>query len=118
KKEYDNAIAAYNELLKADPNNDKAIVGLGMTNLEKGDLKAAEDTLGKAAENPKATREVFYNLGEVKFSKGLTDEAATWYQKAADLDPSWGKPLFKLALVQLNKGDKDATLRMLAKVIA
>ena len=27
-----------------DPNNDKAIVGLGMTNLEKGDLKAAEDT--------------------------------------------------------------------------
>src|SRR6185436_19007266 len=64
KKEYDNAIAAYNDLLKVDPNNDKAIVGLGMTNLEKGDLKAAEDTLTKAAANPKATREVFYNLGE------------------------------------------------------
>ena len=118
KKEYDNAIAAYNDLLKVDPGNDKAIVGLGMTNLEKGDLKAAEDTLTKAAENPKATREVFYNLGEVKFSKGQTDEAASWYQKAADLDPTWGKPLFKLALVQLNKGDKDATLSMLAKVIA
>ena len=39
KKDYDNAIAAYNELLKVDPNNDKAIVGIGMTNLEKGDLK-------------------------------------------------------------------------------
>ena len=39
KKEYDNAIAAYNELLKADPTNDKAIVGIGMTNLEKGDLE-------------------------------------------------------------------------------
>ena len=38
KKEYDNAIAAYNELLKADPDNDKAIVGIGMTNMEKGDL--------------------------------------------------------------------------------
>ena len=49
KKEYDNAIAAYNELLKADPNNDKAMVGIGMTNLEKGDLKAAEETLTKAA---------------------------------------------------------------------
>jgi len=45
KKDYDNAIAAYNELLKADPKNEKAIVGVGMTNLEKGDLKAAEDTL-------------------------------------------------------------------------
>jgi tetratricopeptide (TPR) repeat protein len=118
KKDYDSAIAAYNELLKADPNNEKAIVGIGMTNLEKGDLKAAEDTLTKAAQSPKPTREVFYNLGEVKFAKGATDEAATWYQKAVDLDPSWGKPLFKLALVQLNKGDKDATIKALEKVIA
>jgi Tfp pilus assembly protein PilF len=118
KKEYDNAIAAYNDLLKVDPTNDKAIVGVGMTNLEKGDLKAAEDTLTRAAQGPKPTREVFYNLGEVKFSKGQTDEAATWYQKASDLDPTWGKPIFKLALVQLNKGDKDATIKMLEKVIS
>jgi TolA-binding protein len=118
KKEYDNAIAAYNDLLKVDPNSDKAIVGLGMTNLEKGDLKAAEDTLTKAAQGPKPTREVFYNLGEVKFAKGQTDEAAVWYQKAVDLDPTWGKPIFKLALVQLNKGDKDATIKMLEKVIS
>jgi Tfp pilus assembly protein PilF len=118
KKEYDNAIAAYNDLLKVDPNNDKAIVGVGMTNLEKGDLKAAEETLTKAAQGPKPTREVLYNLGEVKFSKGQTDEAATWYQKASDLDPSWGKPIFKLALVQLNKGDKDATIKILEKVIS
>ena len=118
KKEYDNAIAAYNDLLKADPTNDKAIVGIGMTNLEKGDLKAAEDTLTRAAEGAKPTREVFYNLGEVKFSKGEADEAAKWYQKAADLDPTWGKPVFKLALVQLNKGDKESTIKMLEKVIS
>jgi Flp pilus assembly protein TadD len=118
KKDYDAAIAAYNDLLKADPTNDKAIVGIGMTNLEKGDLKAAEDTLTRASQSAKPTREVFYNLGEVKFAKGATDEAASMYQKAADLDPSWGKPLFKLALVQLNKGDKEATIKALEKVIA
>jgi predicted TPR repeat methyltransferase len=117
KKEYDNAITAYNDLLKVDPANDKAIIGIGMTNLEKGDLKAAEETLTKAAEGAKPTREVFYNLGEVKFSKGQTDEAATWYQKASDMDPTWGKPIFKLALVALNKGDKDGTVKMLEKVI-
>ena len=117
KKEYDNAIAAYNDLLKVDPNNDKAIVGIGMTNLEKGDLKAAEETLTKAAEGPKPTREVFYNLGEVKFAKGSTDEAATWYEKAVAADPSWGKPVFKLALVALNKGDKQGTIKMMEKVI-
>jgi len=118
KKEYDNAIAAYNDLLKVDPNNDKAKVGIGMTNLEKGDLAAAEETLTRAAEGATATREVFYNLGEVKFAKGQTDEAAKYYQKAADLDATWGKPLFKLALVQLNKGDKDGTIKALEKVIA
>jgi Flp pilus assembly protein TadD len=118
KKEYDNAIAAYNDLLKSDPNNDKAKVGIGMTNLEKGDLKAAEDTLMKAAEGAAATREVYYNLGEVMFAKGATDDAAKWYQKAVDTDAAWGKPLFKLALVQLNKGDKEATIKALEKVIA
>lgn len=117
KKEYDNAITAYNDLLKADPNNEKAIVGVGMTNLEKGDLKAAEETLGKAAASPTASREVFYNLGEVKFAQGQADEAATWYQKAADADKTWGKPLFKLGLVALNKGDKDTTVKMMEKVI-
>jgi hypothetical protein len=45
KKEYDAAIGAYNDLLKIDPNNDKAKIGIGMTNLEKGDLQAADDTL-------------------------------------------------------------------------
>jgi len=117
KKEYDNALAAYNDLLKADPNNEKAIVGIGMTNLEKGDLKAAEDTLGKAAASPTASREVFYNLGEVKFAQGQTDDAAKWYQKAVDADKTWGKPLFKLALVALNKGDKDGTTKLMEKVI-
>ena len=107
KKEYDNAIASYNEVLKADPNNDKAKIGIGMTNLEKGDLAAAESTLSAAAESMGASKEVFYNLGEVKFAKGETDEAAKWYQKAADTDPNWGKPVFKLALVALNKGDKE-----------
>jgi predicted Zn-dependent protease len=117
KKEYDNAIAAYNEVLKADPNNDRAKVGLGMTNLEKGDLAAADETLTAAANGASPSREVFYNLGEVKFAKGQPDEAAKWYQKAADTDPTWGKPVFKLALVAINKGDKDGAKKLLEKVI-
>ena len=59
---------------------------------------------------------MFYNLGEVKFAKGQTDEAAKWYQKAVDMDATWGKPLFKLGLVALNKGDKDGTIKMMEKV--
>jgi Tfp pilus assembly protein PilF len=89
-----------------------------MTNLEKGDLAAAEATLTEAAQGQNPTREVFYNLGEVKFAKGDTDEAARWYERASALDPNWGKPLLKLALVQLNKGDKEATVRALERVVS
>jgi tetratricopeptide (TPR) repeat protein len=118
KRDYDKAIAAYTDLLKSDPNNDRARIGIGMTNLEKGDIAAAEAALMQAAEGLNPTREVFYNLGEVKFAKGDADEAAKWYEKAVALDPNWGKPLLKLALVQLNKGDKDATIKSLERVIA
>ncbi|HZT75377.1 MAG TPA: tetratricopeptide repeat protein [Vicinamibacterales bacterium] len=117
KRDYDAAIVAYGDLLKSDPNNEKARIGIGMTNLEKGDLAAAEAALMEAAQGQNPTREVFYNLGEVKFAKGDTDEAARWYEKAAALDPTWGKPLLKLALVQLNKGDKAATITALERVI-
>ena len=118
KKEYDNAIAAYNDLLKVDPVNDRAIVGIGMTNLEKGDLKAAEETLTRAAGRPKPTREVFYNLGEVKFTKGDTEGAGKNYQQAADVDPTWMKPVFKLALVAYNKQDMATAKALMEKVVA
>jgi tetratricopeptide (TPR) repeat protein len=115
---YDQAITSYEAVLKAEPNNDKAKVGIAMTNLEKGDMKAAEESLTAVAQSPGASREVLYSLGEVKFAKGEPDEAAKWYQKASEADPSWGKPLFKLGLVALNKGDKDGTIKAMEKVIA
>jgi len=86
KKDYDSAIAAYNEVLKTDPNNDKAKIGIGMTNLEKGDLDAAEKTLQDASQSLSATREVYYDLGEVEFAKGKNDEATKAFT-AAKADP-------------------------------
>jgi tetratricopeptide (TPR) repeat protein len=118
KKDYDKALASYQEVLKGEPSNERAKLQIGMTYLEKGDIPAAEIALTEAAAVPGASREVFYNLGEVKFAKNEPDEAAKMYQKAFDTDPSWGKPLFKLALVALNKGDKAGAVQYMEKVIA
>lgn len=117
KKDYDAALTAYSDLLKADPNNDKAKIGVGMTNLEKGDIEAAEKTLSTAAESPNATREVFYNLGEVLFAKNRNDEAAAAYHRAAAMDPKWSKPLFGLAKIALNRGDRDGAIKAFEKVM-
>src|SRR5262249_42429229 len=114
---YDQAIATYEGVLKADPNNDKAKIGIGMTNLEKGDLDKAEQTLQAAAQGAGATREVFYNLGEVLFAKGKNDDALAAYTRATQIDTRWGKPVFALAKVALNKGDTKGAIDYFNKVI-
>jgi len=113
KKDYDSAIAAYNDLLKSDPANDKARVGVGQAYVEKGDLAAAAGALSQGS-----SKEAFYAMGDVEAARGNTDAAAQWYQKAAADDPSWGKPLLKLGLASLNKGDRADAAAKMQRVIA
>jgi tetratricopeptide (TPR) repeat protein len=118
KKDYDAAIASYQKVIAADPNNDRAKIDIGMTYLEKGDFVNAEKALMEVATSVNANREVFYNLGEVKFAKGETDEAVKYYQRAVDMDASWAKPLFKIGLSRLQKADTPGAIEYMNKVIA
>lgn len=118
KKDYDGALASYQKVLDADPNNDKMKIEIGMTHLEKGDFASAEATLMEVATSTSASREVFYNLGEVKFANAETDEAVKYYQRAVDMDGTWGKPLFKIGLAKLQKGDTAGAIEVMEKVIA
>ncbi len=118
KKDYDGAIASYQKALAGDANNDKVKIEIGMTYLEKSDFANAEKTLLEVATSVNANREVFYNLGEVKFAKGETDEAVKYYQRAVEMDASWGKPLFKLGLARLQKADTAGAIEFMNKVIA
>jgi Flp pilus assembly protein TadD len=118
KKDYDGAIASYQKVLEGDPNNDRAKIDMGMTYLEKGDFANAEKQLLEMASSVNANREVFYNLGEVKFAKGETDEAVKYYQRAVDMDANWAKPLFKIGLARLQKADTAGAIDMMQKVIA
>jgi tetratricopeptide (TPR) repeat protein len=117
KKDYDSAIAAYSDLLKADPNSDKARVGESQTYMEKGDLAAAANALSQGAQ-PGASKEILFTLGEVEAARGNTDAAVQWYQKAAADDPNWGKPLLKLGLTSLKKGDKADAAAKMQRVLA
>lgn len=116
-KDYDKAIAAYGELLKVEPDNQKAQVGLAMANLDKGDAQAAEQALTRAAGAAVVSREVLYGLAEIKLARSQPDEAAKLFQRAADADSSWGKPLLKLGTIAMNKGDKESAMKALARVI-
>jgi hypothetical protein len=115
---YDQAIGAYQALLKIDPGSDKAKIGIGMTNLDKGDLEAAEKAMDEAARATNATREVFYNLGEVKSARGKSGDATKAYERAAQMDPFWGKPVFALGKAALDNGNKTGAIQYFEKVVA
>ena len=117
-KEYDKAITAYTDLLKSEPENGKAQVGLAMATLEKGDARGAQELLARAAAGPGPNRDVLFGLAELKRAGNQADEAIAWYEKAAAADASWGRPLFRIAEVAMAKGDKATAAKALAQAIA
>ena len=116
KGENEEALAAYERLLAADPAHETVDVEIARTKLAMGDYEAAPE-LEAAASGLGASREDLYNLGELEFAKGDLDAATQWYEKAAMADPNC-KPPFKLALVALNKGDMETAKHFFEKVIA
>ena len=112
------ALAAYAALLKGDPDNSKAHVGVADTYVERGEAQTAEEGLVRAAQSPGAGREVFFTLGEMSFTRNEAPEAARWYKRAVDVDPFWGKALYKLGLCAMKSGDADGAATLMAKVIA
>jgi tetratricopeptide (TPR) repeat protein len=117
KRDFDRAISSYGEVLKGDPDNAKAKVGIAMANLEKGDLDSAERALEAAAQGEGGTREIFYNLGEVKLSKSKTGEAFAAYTRAAQIDPAWGRPLLALGRLAKYLGDLDGAAEYFQRVV-
>jgi tetratricopeptide (TPR) repeat protein len=114
----DQALAAYQEMLKADPANERATMEIGMTHMQAGNLDAASQALEPLAESASAPREVFYNLGEIRFSKGDNAGAEAMFKRASDADPSWLLPKVKLGLVAYNKGDKETAIKIFESVIS
>lgn len=104
KKDYDGAAAAYEKMIAADPSDGSIRSEFALMYMEQGKLDVAREKLMEVAQTPGATREVFYNLGEIDRTRDSAD-AAKWYQRAAEVDPSWAKPYIGLGLLAVQKGD-------------
>ena len=117
KADYQGSIAAFERALVDDPENETAKTGIARSKLAMGDFDAASEELAAAVSGLNAAREDLYNLGELEFANGAVDAAAEWYEKATMVDPTWVKPLFKLALVALNKGDTETAKKYFQQVV-
>ena len=117
KQDFDAAIAAYQELLKVDENHAKAQLGIALAQVERGDVQAAEATLTSAASGT-SDPAVPYQLAELKRERGDIQGAAAWYEKAAAVDRSWGKPLYQLGELARDQGDAASASKYMDQVIA
>ncbi len=113
---YQEALEAFEMRLAAEPDNENISADIARTKLAMGDFSAQEE-LAAAASGLDASREDLYNLGELEFAQGAVDAAAEWYEKAAMVDPNWALPVFKLALVALNKGDFEGAKEHFRRVV-
>lgn len=118
KNEPAGAQAAYEEMLKLDPHDEKAAIGLAKLKIQQGDARAAEDTLTRAAEGEAPGREVLFTLGDVAAAAGRADAAAGWFQKASTADPYWGKPLYRLGQLASARGDAAGAAKYMERVVA
>jgi thioredoxin-like negative regulator of GroEL len=117
KRDYDRALQAFQQVLREDASNRTARLEIGLTQLEQGELDAADTTLTAAAESPAPDREVLYGLGEVKFAKNHSGDAAACYEKAAAADPTWARPHVRLGILAVNRGDAAAAVRHFERAI-
>ena len=85
RKEYPDAIKAYEELLKSDPKNAAMLNQMGIAFQELGDTSQAERSYKKAVHSDKAYVSAINNLGALEYSKKHYGRAIKYYQRAISL---------------------------------
>jgi TPR repeat protein len=112
------AVAEYEALLALDSSNPRARVELAHAHLEGNDPAAAEAVLLEVARAQNAPAEVSCVLGDAVAALGHRERAAEWYARANEADPTWARPLLRLGLLALERGDRDVAVARLEKALA
>jgi Tfp pilus assembly protein PilF len=107
-KDLEQAAAAYGDALASEPGNEMAVLGLAAIAVDRGAPEQADRLLTEAAARPKAGREVFCALGDVKLRRQQVVAASEWYARAASADPTWAVPPLKLGALAASRGDAAA----------
>ncbi|MEZ4459957.1 MAG: tetratricopeptide repeat protein [bacterium] len=83
----DDALKAYQKLVKMDPKNDAFILGLGEFYFQTGDLDKAVDVWVKLLDSSLEPAEAYAKLGQVLAEHGLIERGLKHYEKAVEIAP-------------------------------
>lgn len=110
-------IAAENPEVKGNTELARLYASIGDTYMRQDKLKQAEEYFKKSIEIDSSDHLLAYNVGEILFAGGKTDEAIKYYQLAIRIKPDWPKSYVQLGYACLNKGDTKAAVENLKKFV-
>lgn len=110
-------IAAENPEVKGNTELARLYASIGDTYMRQDKLKEAEEYFKKSIEIDPHDHALAYNVAEILFAGGKTNEAITYYQLAIKIKPDWPKSYVQLGYAYLNTGDTKAALENLKKFV-
>jgi len=108
KKRFDEARALNDELLKANPNDNDALVYRSQMQISGGNLNDAITTLQTVIKNDPSNSEAHYTLGVAFDKSGALDRAETEWREAAHLRPDLVDAQRSLANAALRRNDPSS----------
>jgi protein O-mannosyl-transferase len=115
---FDEALAQFQEVLRANPNNVEARLNVGTGLSKKGRMDEAIAQFQKALEIRPNFAEAHYSIGTVLFQIGRVDEAIVSFQKALEISPDYPDALCNLGAAFLQKGRLDDAVELYQKAVA
>jgi len=123
--EFDKAMAEYQAVLKADPNNVSALTNLGVVYYNAGNLDQAIAQYQKALQIAPNDADIHSNLAAACVQKAqlnqtqpdrtLMDRALQEYQKAVELNPDLAEAHFGLGVIYVTLGQNDKAIAAFEK---
>jgi arylsulfatase A-like enzyme/Flp pilus assembly protein TadD len=113
----DDAAAAFQDALVANPKMGAAYNGLGVVAFERGDLPRAEELVGRGLELEPGLRTGRFNLARIREARGDVRAAEALYVQEVATYNDNGRAWFNLAQLRRGRGDREAYLATLRQAI-
>lgn len=105
-KKLDAAIDAYNNGLRANPNDPVLLNNSGTIFFEKGNLQEAINRFQRAVNLKPDYADAWMNLGSAYGMAGKFDEALRYLEKAVEVDPMLSAAYYYIGITWRNKGNE------------
>jgi len=110
-------IIAENPEVKGNTELARIYASIGDTYMRKNDLKKAEEYFKKSINIDPTDHALAYNVAEILFAAGKTDDAIKYYKTAIQIKPDWPKSYMQLGYAYLNAGNTAEAIKSLKKYL-